>query len=149
MIDKNLLLLYCINLVLAKADDLKVAIKSTRDSSNNDTKSSMGDKYETSREMLQQDINRLEKQLAHTNLLLFNLRGIKFKSIKNTIELGSLIHTTLGTFFLTVSLGEVVFNNQRLVLISIASPLGKQLNGKKEGDFFSLNNKQQQVLELF
>lgn len=149
MIDKNLLLLHCINLVLAKADDLKVAIKSTRDSSNNDTKSSMGDKYETSREMLQQDINRLEKQLADTNLLLFNLRGIKFKSITKTVELGSLINTTLGTFFLAVSLGEVVFDNQSLVLISIASPLGKQLNGKKEKEFFSLNNKEQQILETY
>lgn len=147
MIDKNLLLLYGINLVLAKADDLKAAIKSTRDSSNNDTKSSMGDKYETSREMLQQDINRLEQQLAETNLQLFNLRNIKFKNTQ-TVEVGSLVNTSLGLFFITVSLGEMVFENKRLVLISLASPLGKQLNGKKKGDFFILNESQVKVLEV-
>ena len=31
--------------------------------SNNDTKSSMGDKYETSREMMQQEITRIQNQL--------------------------------------------------------------------------------------
>ena len=147
MIDKNLLLLYCINLVLAKADDLKATIKSTRDSSNNDTKSSMGDKYETTREMLQQDINRLEQQLAETNLQLFNLRNIKFKNAQ-TVEVGSLVHTSLGLFFISVSLGEMVFETQRLVLISLASPLGKQLNGKKKSEFFILNDRQVEVLAV-
>ncbi len=148
MIDKNLLLLYGINLVLAKADDLKAAIKSTRDSSNNDTKSSMGDKYETSREMLQQDINRLEQQLAESNLQLFNLRNIKFKNAQ-TVEVGSLINTSLGLFFISVSLGEMVFETQRLVLISLASPLGKKLNGKKKGEYFILNDSQVEVLEVY
>jgi hypothetical protein len=147
MIDKNLLLTHCTNLVLAKADELKMAIKSTREASNNDTKSSMGDKYETSREMLQQDINRLEQQLADTNLQLFNLRSLKFKNTP-TVEVGSLVNTTLGLFFIAVSLGELMFGAQRLVLISLASPLGKQLNGKKEGDFFSLNGKAEQVLNI-
>ncbi len=147
MIDKNLLLLHCTNLVLAKAEDLQRAIKSTRESSNNDTKSSMGDKYETSREMLQQDISRLEQQLAETNLQLFNLRNTKFKNTQ-TIAAGSLVNTTLGLFFIAISLGELVFEAQRLVLISLASPLGKLLNGKKEGEFFCLNGKQVVVLAV-
>jgi len=148
MVNKNLLLLHCTNLVLAKADDLKTAIKSTREASNNDTKSSMGDKYETSREMLQQDLNRLEQQLAATNLQLFNLRKIQFKPNCIIVEVGSLVNTTLGLFFIAVSLGEIIFSNQRLVLISLASPLGKQLIGKKEGNVFSLNGKDEQVLAV-
>ncbi len=45
-----------------KIQKLEQLIAETR-ASNNDTKSSMGDKYETSREMLQQEINNLQLQL--------------------------------------------------------------------------------------
>ena len=45
-----------------KIDNLERLIDETR-ASNNETKSSMGDKYETSREMVQQEINNLQIQL--------------------------------------------------------------------------------------
>ena len=45
-----------------KIENFEKLIAETRASSN-DTKSSMGDKYETGREMLQQEINNLQVQL--------------------------------------------------------------------------------------
>ena len=45
-----------------KIDNLERLIAETR-ASNNETKSSMGDKYETTREMVQQEINNLQIQL--------------------------------------------------------------------------------------
>ena len=45
-----------------KIKTLEHLIAQTRES-NNETKSSMGDKYETGREMLQQEINTLQIQL--------------------------------------------------------------------------------------
>lgn len=53
--------------VLEKIEYLDRLISETRASSN-DTKSSMGDKYETGREMLQQEINKLQTQLNEVNL---------------------------------------------------------------------------------
>ena len=146
--DKCLLSLHCEDILLLRLEELKETIKGLRASSSDDTKSSMGDKYETSREMMQQDINRLDKQLADNNFLLFNLRAIKLKIDSKTVSLGSITRTTLGNFFIAVSLGEINFSNQQIIVISIASPLGKQLNGKKEGDIFSLNGNTHQVLEV-
>ena len=48
-----------------KIQNFTTLIAETRASSN-DTKSSMGDKYETGREMLQQEINNLQRQLNET-----------------------------------------------------------------------------------
>ena len=60
--------------------------------SNNDTKSSMGDKYETSREMMQQEITRIQNQL--NEVLIQQDVFSKIKIVENkTIGLGlSLIH---------------------------------------------------------
>ena len=146
--DKCLLLLHCEDILLVRLEELKQTIKGLRASSSDDTKSSMGDKYETSREMMQQDINRLDRQLADNNFLLFNLRAIKLKFDGKTVLLGSITRTTLGNFFIAVSLGEINFSNQQIIVISIASPLGKQLNGKKEGDIFILNGKEERILEI-
>jgi hypothetical protein len=146
--DKSLLLLHCEDMLLTRIEELKLTIKSLRSSSNNDTKSSMGDKYETSREMMQQDINRLDQQLAENNFMLFNLRAIKFKSDIVCVSLGNIVITSLGKFFIAVSLGEIHFMDEQIISISIASPLGKQLNGKKKGEFFSLNGIEQQILEV-
>ena len=50
-----------IDYLLGLIEDLRV--------SNNDTKSSMGDKYETSREMMQQEITRIQNQLNRIELV--------------------------------------------------------------------------------
>ncbi len=149
MIDKQLLLSHCQDLVLAKADDLKLAIKNTREAANNDTKSSMGDKYETSREMLQQNINQLEQQLAETNLMLFSLRSIKIKAHPLGIDMGTVVNTTLGIFFIAVSIGAINFATHSVVIISQVSPLGKLLKGKNTGDDFTLNGQVQKVLAIY
>ena len=65
-----------------KIQKLEQLIAETR-VSNNDTKSSMGDKYETSREMLQQEINKLELQLneqLNTQQILKNIQSISHKA---------------------------------------------------------------------
>jgi hypothetical protein len=74
--------------------------------SNNDTKSSMGDKYETSREMLQQEINNLQIQLNEhlkSQKILKNINPNPHK----VVSLGSWVETDKGKFFIAISLGEI------------------------------------------
>jgi hypothetical protein len=49
---------HCINYVHNCIDTAQKAIDDAVESANDDTKSSAGDKYETGREMMQQDIDR-------------------------------------------------------------------------------------------
>ena len=124
-------------------DDLIVDMRA----SNNDTKSSMGDKYETGREMLQQEINRLQNQ---QQVFLQQKRIISKISDKpsDKAEVGAIVQTDKGWFYIGVSLGEVVFNQQKIICISSDSPLVKEMVNKKMGEFFSINNIKQTIITI-
>ena len=126
---------------------LEQLIAETR-ASNNDTKSSMGDKYETSREMLQQEINNLQIQLNEhlkSQKILKNINPNPHK----IVTLGSLVETEKGIFFIAVSLGELSFNQEKIFVISAESPLAKAMNGKKTGESFVVNNLSQIIKNIW
>ena len=125
----------------AKIENLERLINETR-ASNNETKSSMGDKFETSREMVQQEINTLQIQLNENRNARNSLKQIN-TNLHQTIGLGSLVETDKGLFYIAVSLGQIIFNEKKIFVISTESPLGKILFGKKKGDEISLNNMKQ------
>ncbi|KIC63773.1 hypothetical protein [Chryseobacterium taiwanense] len=110
--------------------------------SNNDTKSSMGDKYETGREMLQQEINNLTRQLNEALSQQALLQKITSEpSLK--VQNGALVKTDKGLFYVSVSMGEIIVESQKIMTVSIESPLIKAMLGKKEKETFSINNIQQ------
>ena len=116
--------------------------------SNNDTKSSMGDKYETGREMLQQEINNLQVQL---NEVLKQQTVVKNLSSKpsSKAEKGALIQTDKGIFYISVSLGNLSLNGVKIFCISPDSPLAKALDQKTEGETISLNNITQKIIKIW
>ena len=125
---------------------LEQLIAETR-ASNNDTKSSMGDKYETSREMLQQEINNLQIQLNEHLKSQKIHKNINPNSHK-IVTLGSLVEAEKGNFFIAVSLGEITFSQEKIFVISAESPLAKAMNGKKVGDVFLINNSSQTIINI-
>lgn len=130
-----------------KIQKLEQLIAETR-ASNNDTKSSMGDKYETSREMLQQEINNLQIQLNEhlkSQQILKNINPNPHK----IVTLGSLVETEKGMFFIAISLGELSFNQEKIFVISAESPLAKAMNGKKTGESFVVNNLSQIIKKIW
>ncbi len=119
--------------------DLKIstaesAIASAIDSRDNETKSSVGDKYETGRAMMQLEQQKNEVQLAKAITLKKTLKRINIELKKDTGELGAMLNTTNGIFFLSIGLGKIVVEDQTVYAISMASPMGKVLFGKKTGD---------------
>lgn len=129
-----------------KIQNFEKLIAETR-ASNNDTKSSMGDKYETGREMLQQEINNLQVQLNEVLKQQDFLKTILVKP-SDKAEKGAIVKTEKGLFFISVSLGEVTFENQKIICISPESPLAKAMNGKQKGEVFSLNNMSQKIIDI-
>lgn len=115
--------------IAEKIQNLEKLIAETR-ASNSDTKSSMGDKYETGREMLQQEISGLQLQL-NENLKAQNLlKNIPVKP-HQIIGNGSLVQTEKGWYYIAVSAAEIVFDNQKIHLISGKS-LSKSNAGKEK-----------------
>lgn len=130
-----------------KIKTLEHLIAQTRES-NNETKSSMGDKYETGREMLQQEINTLQIQL---NANRKAEQSLKFLNINPHLAAGSgsLVETEAGFFYISVSLGEIKYINTKIYVISLDSPLAKAMHGKKKGEGFALNGKNQTIKNIW
>lgn len=140
-----------INKVKAKIADkiqyFENLIAETR-ASNNDTKSSMGDKYETGREMLQQEINNLQRQLNE----VLNQQGILQKITSDPsdkVQNGALVKTNKGLFYVSASMGEFLFDNQKIMTVSAESPLVKAMFGKKMGERFTINNIDQHIEHIW
>ncbi|GEM51844.1 hypothetical protein F0358_10875 [Empedobacter brevis] len=115
--------------------------------SNSDTKSSMGDKYETSREMMQQEITRIQNQL--NEILVQQEFFLKIKILENkTIGLGSYIETSMGNFCIACSFGEIMFENKKIFILSSQTPLAKKIMGKTESDSFEMNKKTFQIFKV-
>ena len=145
--NKREILNFIQNILTEKIQNLQKLIEETRASSN-DTKSSMGDKYETGREMLQQEINNLQIQLngfSNSMNILKNINPVPHQSV----GLGSLIHTEKGKFFIAISLGEISFENEKIFIISAESPLAKAMHGLKKNDIFSINNVNQAIKNVW
>ncbi|WP_419870233.1 hypothetical protein [Chryseobacterium sp. CT-SW4] len=130
-----------------KAQNLEYLISETR-ASNNDTKSSMGDKYETGREMLQQEINNLQRQL---NEVMNQQAGIQKLNTEPSVQVqsGALVKTDKGIFYVAVSIGEIVWDGKKIITVSPESPLVKAMFGKKLGETFSINNIQQGIEKIW
>jgi len=116
-------------------------------SPNTDTKSSMGDKYETSREMLQQEIMQIQRQLTAFGQHQIDAKRLK-ENASEIIRFGSIVKTTFGNFLIVTGLGEFESNGEKFISISEQTPLAQELIGKKSGDAFSMNGKTFQILEL-
>ena len=145
-LDKQAIYDTCLNTILDKENALKKLIAATRES-NNDTKSSMGDKYETSREMLQQEINMLEKQLAEINQQHQVLKKIRILQSTN-VNLGAVVEFELGVFFVAAGIGEIKVDNNSIMTISINSPLATAMLGKKKGESFIMNTKKYTIKDV-
>lgn len=122
-------------------DAAQLAIDDAQKASTDDTKSSAGDKYETGREMMQQETNRNMAQLNEANKLRVALNKISPAIVSPTAIAGSMILTNNGNFYLAVSAGLLNTDDGQYFAISPASPLGLKLLGVKEGDEFKLNDK--------
>lgn len=133
--------------IAEKIQKLEKLIEETR-ASNNDTKSSMGDKYETGREMLQQEINNLQRQLNES----LNQQSIVQKissDPSSKVQNGALVKTDKGLFYISASAGEIMVDQQKIMTVSAESPLAKAMYGLTEKQNFSVNNVTQKIVEIW
>lgn len=138
----------CIAYVQGRMQASEQAIAEAQQAVNDDTKSSAGDKYETGREMMQQETNRNLAQLNEANKLMVALNLVGFKSTSAKIETGSVVKTNNGDFYVAISAGTLQLEGESYFAISPASPIGLKLKGLQAGDSFILNGKNYQILDV-
>ena len=121
-------------LILDKLNEFEATERSAQESAANDTKSSMGDKHETSREILQQEREMNGRRMAEAIRQKEELERILPDAQFSKIQTGALTETSLGWFFFSTALGFVHVDNAKVAVISMASPIGQALKGLKAGD---------------
>jgi len=113
---------------------LNDAINAAKESRDNETKSSVGDKYETGRAMVQMELEKSQAQLVQTENLKASLSRIDPNKLFTTVEFGSLVKTNQGIYFFLIAFGKIVIENENVFCLSPVSPIGKVLAGKTVGD---------------
>ena|SRR5690554_4850076 len=145
---KNALLDYCLDYVKERVNTAELALADNRAGLEVDSKSSAGDKYETSREIVQQEVIRNELLLAEARAMEVVMSKIDITQDFTTIQNGSLAITNNGNFFFAVAIGKVEINKKDYFVISIGSPLGQAFRDKKAGEKVIFNGKTYQIKEV-
>lgn len=142
------LLKQCTEFVNKRLQTVEEIIKSNQKALSSETKSSAGDKHETGRAMLQLEMEKAGQQLAGIVVMKTILSKIDISKTTKKAHLGSVIYTTSANYFLSISAGKLVIDDVIFFAISVSSPIGKQLLGKKVNDDFTFNGKKITILKL-
>jgi transcription elongation GreA/GreB family factor len=114
--------------------EFKRQLESTLESLNNETKSSAGDKYETSREMTSREFQNIQETLVLNASMLDDLQKIDADRAYHRVELGSLVITNEGNYFISVAFGKIKIDGKECYAISKSAPLAKAMLGMNIGD---------------
>jgi hypothetical protein len=145
---KDALLKTCEEYVKERINTAESALADNRAGLEDDSKSSAGDKYETSREIVQQEVIRNELLLTEARSMEVILSKININQCFNTIQNGSLAITNHGSFFFAIAIGKVELNKKDYFIISIGSPLGQAFRDKSAGEKVVFNGKTYQIKEV-
>ncbi len=146
---KEELFKHCLHYVEECIKTAQLAVEDTRSSANDDTKSSAGDKFETGREMMQQEIDRNRKQLEEAKKMRLALEQIENHQVSEIVHSGSLVITNFGKFYISISRGQIQVDGINYFAISAISPIGLKLMRQKIGYEFDFNGKPFVIESIF
>ena len=115
---------------------------------NNITKSSAGDKFETSRSTMQIEYDKLNNQLIQKNNQLKKIELLDTKKKYKSVNYGSLVITNTNNYLISIGLGQYIIDDHSVYAISLSSPIGKILLDKKKGDSFIFNNNTEKIIDI-
>lgn len=136
-----LLLRKKIDVIKKKTDTISHALLS-------ETKSTAGDKHETSRAMLHLEREQSGLKIAQYLSDLEILKQIDPQNTNTVVALGSLVYTTHLNFYIAIAIGEISVNKKQFYAISLKSPIGSLLLGKQKGDKISFRNQTFTILKI-
>ena len=132
-----------------KINVIEEALKDTQSSANSDTKSSAGDKHETSRAMAHIENERLAGQLANLQAQLDVLYKINPEISSEKVSFGSVVKTETNTFFISTGLGKIENNGNPFFAIASNSPIGMKMIGKTLKDNIKMGSITNTIVNVF
>ena len=136
MLTKSVIISELNKQLLRKLTYLKTNLKQAIESRNSDTKSSAGDKFETSREMAQIEIHKIEIEISKTQQFITDLFS----------KVTQLIITDKGAFLISIPFGKLILNDEKIFCISKNAPITKHLITTKKNYYFFYNDMKYNII---
>lgn len=146
---KSELYTYCLDYVEKRIAVIEKTMQEAQTSANNETKSSAGDKYETTRSMMQIDKAMNTNQLLSANKLKEDLLKIDISKRHLSAQVGSLVITTQANYFIAIGAGKITLEGKDYFAISLTSPIGVLLMHKKVGEEVVFNKQTIVIQAIF
>lgn len=138
---KDLLFDHCENNINSKLKNYLKIDQELFKSLNEETKSSAGDKHETTRAMIQIEREKNSKQIKEIENLKKQLLSIKSIKVNNSkVSQGSIVYTSNCNYFISISCKLYENESNIIYCVSPKTPIAKEYLGKKVGDKVNFNN---------
>lgn len=138
----------CQQFIDQRIANAREAIKNATESANDDTKSSAGDKHETGRAMAHLEQEKSANQLNEALELQAVLQKINPEITSSTIQVGSVVLTDKGNFFICIPAGKLELENKVYFAISIGSPIGMKIKNLSKNQTFEFNQSVYNIIEV-
>ena len=148
MFPKSKIVSHCSDQIKNKLDRLNQDYQKLTESIASETKSSAGDKYETGREMMNQEKNKLLDQIGQLRKQSDALKKINQAGKINSVQFGALVNTNQATYLMATPLGKITYEGEVIFVISMTSPIAQQLKGLKAGDSATWQQKEIKILTV-
>ena len=144
---KSKIIEHCTNIFERKLLIINDELKHLSDAIAEDTKSSAGDKYETGREMANLEKEKLHAQALGFKNSLASLSALP-ERISTKVDIGSLIKTNKEWIHVSISLGQLAVDGEKVLVISPLAPLAKLMVNKEKGETITFRNSNYQIIEI-
>ncbi|MCB9262281.1 MAG: 3-oxoacyl-ACP synthase [Flavobacteriales bacterium] len=129
-------------------NELKKAYEDVNESMGSEEKNSSGDKFETAREMAQQELSQIENRIKQAKQQAGILNTVRPDVMCDLGQIGALVETDSKYFYILSSLGKVQVGNKEVLTISAASPIGQNIMGKAVGDSIVFGNINEKIISI-
>ncbi|MDN3596021.1 transcription elongation factor [Zunongwangia endophytica] len=138
----------CDEYVESRIQRILKSLKDLEEDMENEGKNSAGDKYETGREMMSEEWNKLSNQLKEFKQQKDTLKLAKSRQDAQHVQLGSLVKTSASNYFVSIPAGKLELDNEIYYAVGANSPVARLLMGKLEGEEFEFNNIRNNILTV-
>jgi len=138
----------CLLVLSDRIDTINKTIHEIQQSAKEDSKSSMGDKYETGRAMAHLEIEKLQSSLSNLVDMQHLLARIDPTETNHELKTGTLLHTNRGWMYIATGLGKITIDGIEIMVISPVAPIIDTLKKVLAGSHAVMNGQNVTIQEM-
>jgi len=145
---KDHLYTICEEYVESRIQRILRSLKDLEEDMESEGKNSAGDKYETGREMMSEEWNKLSNQLREFKQQKDTLKLAKNRDASKRVQLGCLVKTSASNYFISIPAGKMEYENENFYAVGGNSPVARLLMGKTENEVFEFNGIRNTIISV-